>query len=284
MGQVIEDVSYDGVEPQRLRVELVGVARPAFLKEGGFFVFNDLPAGRYKLRVSGERFQPQEFNLELPLADPVLGQPGDDELIVVVKSVGNNDNKVTFDPVILRKPVKAGAQARSNGFNTKLATRLEAGRVTTAKLDTVQGLAAGAVLRLIRGKAVRLRFDPYFFRLPPDLTRVVGRVGHAGVPGLALPGAQVRLHKVNGVNVKSAGVAGALIATADLPGKKVVLGTDGDVKAVTNAKGDYNLYFGRGDITSVVVSASLQGYQTKNQNLAITPGGRNRADFLLERS
>lgn len=283
MGQVIEDLSYDGVDPQRLRVEIDGVAKPAFYKQGGFFAFNEIPPGNYRVLISGERLQTQEFNVVLPLADPMLGRPGDDEVFVVVKTVSASDGKITFDPVVIRKAVRAGAQARAAGFTSKLAATLEPGKVSGARLESVQGLTAGAVLRLVRGHAVRMKFDPYF-RPPPGWTLVVGRVEHKNVPGLALPGAQVRLSKINGVNVQTAGVAGVSIATVDIAGQKVVLGTDGDVKAVANGRGDFNLYFNRSDITAVTLSASLPNYKTKNQNVAVVTGGRNRADIFLERS
>jgi hypothetical protein len=283
MGQVIEDLSYLGVEPQRLRVELVGVEKRAWSKEGGFYCFNEVSPGQYRVRISGERLQPQELNVTLPLAEPLLGRAGDDELIVVVKTVNASDGRVTFDPVNIRRAIRAGAAARAAGFNSKLAATLEPGKVSGAKLEGVQNLNAGAVLRLVRGVAVRLKFDPYF-EPPPGWTQLVGRVEHKGIPGLALPGAQVRLKKVNGADVKTAGVAGVSVATVDIAGKKVVLGTDGDVKAVTNSKGDFCLYFNRGDITAVTLSASLTNYKTKNKNVAVVLGGRNRADISLERS
>ena len=283
MGQVIEDLSYDGVDPQRLRVELAGVARPAFYKEGGFFAFNELPPGQYRVLVSGERLQPQEFNVTLPLADPILGRAGDDELFVIVKTVSASDGKITFDPVIIRRAIRAGAVARAAGFTSKLAAVLEPGKVSGAKLESVQGLSAGAVLRLIRGHAIRLKFDPYR-QTPAGWTFIVGRVEHKNIKGLALPGAQVRMKKVNGVDVQTAAVAGVSVATVDIAGKKVVLGTAGDVKAVTNSKGDFCLYFNRSDITAVTLSASLLNYKTKSQNLALVTGGRNRADIFLERS
>lgn len=283
MGQVIEDLSYDGVDPQRLRVELVGVARPAWYKEGGFFAFNEVPPGQYRVLISGERLQPQEFDVALPFAEPLLGRAGDDELFVVVKTVSASDGKITFDPVIIRRAIRTGAAARAAGFTSKLAAVLEPGKVSGAKLESVDGLAVGAVLRLVRGVAIRLKFDPYFHP-PLGWTHVVGRVEHEAIPGLALPGAQVRLSEVNGVEVLTEDVAGVAVATVELAGKKVVLGTDGDVKAVTNSKGDFNLYFNRSDITAVTLSASLLNYQTKNQNLTVVVGGRNRADIFLERS
>jgi hypothetical protein len=283
MGQVIEDLSYEGVEPQRLRVEIVGVERRAWYKEGGFYCFNEVPPGQYRVLISGERLQPQEFNVTLPLAEPLLGRAGDDELFVVVKTLSASDGKITFDPVVIRRAIRAGAAARAAGFNSKLAATLEPGKVSGAKLESVQGLSVGAVLRLVRGVAVRLKFDPYF-RPPPGWTLLVGRVEHKNRPGLALPGAQVRLKKVNNVDVQTGGVAGVAVATVDIAGKKVVLGTDGDVKAVTNSKGDFCLYFNRSDITAVTLSASLPNYLTKNLNVTVVPGGRHRADIILERS
>jgi hypothetical protein len=283
MGQVIEDLSYEGVEPQRLRVELVGVARPPFYKEGGFFAFNELPPGQYRILVSGERLQPQEFNVTVPLADPLLGRAGDDELIVVVKTVSASDGKITFDPIVIRKAVRAGSSASAAGFTSKLAAALEPGKVSGAKLESVEGLNVGAVLRLVRSHAIRLRLDPYS-QLPPGWTLVVGRVEHDGIPGLALPGAQVRMEKVNDADVQTEGVAGVSVVSAEIAGKKVVLGTDGDTRAVTNVKGDFCLYFNRGDITAVTLSASLTNYQTKSKTVAVVAGGRNRADIFLERS
>jgi hypothetical protein len=283
MGQVIEDLSYDGVDPQRLRVELVGVARPAMYKDGGFFAFNEVPPGAYRLLISGERLQPQEFDVVLPLADQLLSRAGDDELFVIVKTVNASDGKITFDPVIIRKAIRAGATARAAGFTSKLAAGLEPGKVSGAKLGSVQGLSVGAVLRLIRGQAIRMKFDPYW-QTPPGWTLIVGRVEHKNIAGLALPGAQVRLKKINGTDVQTEGVAGVAVATVEIAGKKVVLGTGSDVKAVTNSKGDFCLYFSRSDITAVTLSASLANYKTKNQNLTVVTGGRNRADIFLERS
>ena len=283
MGQVIEDLSYQGVDPQRLSVELVGVERRAWYKEGGFYCFNEVPPGRYRVRISGERLQPQELDVTLPLDEPLLGRAGDDELIVVVKTVNDFDGKITFDPVNIRKAVRVGATASAEGFNSKLAATLEPGKVSGAKLESVEGLSAGAVLRLVRGVAVRLKFDPYF-QPPTGWTLIVGRVEHKDRPGLALPGAQVRIEKVNGEDVQTGGVEGVSVATVDIDGKKVVLGTDRDVKAVTNSKGDFCLYFNRGDIDAVTLSASLTNYETKSQNVTVVTGGRNRADILLERS
>src|ERR1044071_5791552 len=95
MGQVIEDLSYQGVDPQRLSVELVGVERRAWYKEGGFYCFNEVPPGRYRPPSPGERLPPQDPAGPRPPDEPLLGRAGDDELIVVVKTVNDFDGKIT---------------------------------------------------------------------------------------------------------------------------------------------------------------------------------------------
>ena len=40
----------------------------------------------------------------------------------------------------------------------------------------------GAVLRLVRGVAIRMKFDPYF-QPPPGWTHIVGRGEHKNIEG-----------------------------------------------------------------------------------------------------
>jgi hypothetical protein len=46
------------------------------------------------------------FNVTLPFADPLLGRAGDDELIVVVKTVSASDAKLTFESVNIRRAIR----------------------------------------------------------------------------------------------------------------------------------------------------------------------------------
>jgi hypothetical protein len=221
IGQVIEDVTYEAMSPRQYHVQLVGVQRPPQYKLGGFFVFSDLRPGTYLLRIAGEGFQPQEHLVTMPLAplsldssplldvpllfdspplldfpplvetSPIFAQPGDNELAVIVNSVDSTGNVITFDPVIIRKEIRAGALVLAPGFTTRLAATLDVGRVTRARLAAVAGLIGDALVRIIRGQSIRLRFGPYH-PLPLVHTRIVGKVMRhdAEVP---LPGAQVRL-------------------------------------------------------------------------------------------
>ena len=75
IGQVIEDVTYEVMSPLQYQVQLVGVQRPPQYKPGGFFVFSDLRPGTYLLRLMGERLQPQEHVVTMPLEPVVLDYP-----------------------------------------------------------------------------------------------------------------------------------------------------------------------------------------------------------------
>ena len=75
IGQVIEDVTYEVMSPRQYQVQLVGVQRPPQYKPGGFFVFSDLRPGTYLLRLIGERLQPQEHVVTIPLEPVVLDSP-----------------------------------------------------------------------------------------------------------------------------------------------------------------------------------------------------------------
>src|SRR5262245_22454817 len=75
IGQVIEDVTYEAMSPRQYQVQLVGMQRPPQYKLGGFFVFSNLRPGSYRLRIAGERFQPQEHLITIPLEPVILDSP-----------------------------------------------------------------------------------------------------------------------------------------------------------------------------------------------------------------
>jgi hypothetical protein len=83
----------------------------------------------------------------------------------------------------------------------------------------------------------------------------------------------VHIEKVSGADMQTAEVEGVSVATVEIAGKKVVLGTDRDVKAVTNRKGDYNLYFNGSDITAVTLSASLSTTRRRPRTSRSSPAG-----------
>jgi hypothetical protein len=284
VGQVIEDVTYAALDPDSFRADLVGVQRTPQYKPGGFFVFSDLPPGNYTLRVSGARFQPHEYTAPIASTVLFLDRPGDNDLAVVVKTANGSGNKITFSPVVVSQPIQAGAAVVGPAaFATTLAARIEPGRAIEAKLIDSTGLAPGAIVRIVRDKAIRLRFAPYD-PLPAPLTRIVGKVTLAGASDLALADVEVRMTQVNGANVVLNDIAGAPIATVEIDTNKTILGAEQDMATMTNQQGEYNLYFGQqGLFQNATLTATLAGYQAATSTLTIVERGRNRADFTLAR-
>ncbi|HEX8746393.1 MAG TPA: hypothetical protein VF717_04280 [Pyrinomonadaceae bacterium] len=281
VGHVIEDQSFDGLSPAYFTAELIGPQTPEpQYKSGGFFVFSNLLAGDYTLRISGEQFQTEEFAVTLPFSPLFLEAAGDDELPVVIRSLDNAASRIVFDALVLPKPFRVGSRVVSATFTGTLAAALEAGKVSSAKLNTLTGLAAGDIVRIVRDKSIRLRYGPYS-ALPPEFTRVVGTTVLQGTPARALEAVTVRITQVNGNNVAVNNVAGVQIITAQISGKTVVLGPERDTATRSNRSGDYNLYFSRPDITSLTLEAARAGLQTATMTLAIAPNARHRADFEM---
>jgi len=297
VAQVIEDVSYEPLDYQRFQAELKGSGKTPHYKDDGYFAFSDLPPGSYSLRIFGERFQTQQLPVTIPSApivfDPAKGkmqqllarivfdQAGDNELVIVVKTV-NGPKIITFDAARIPRLINAGAVVVANGLTTKLATKLDPGSVASARLDSVDGITRDSIVRIIRDRSIRLRFDPYY-QTPAELTRIVGRVTLKDQPEIMLEGARISLTKVGGSEVSVSDVGGAKIATAIVGVSKVVLGTERDLQTFANGKGDYNLYFIRDDIPDVTLEATLAGFQAASATLSITPRARIRADFELQK-
>jgi hypothetical protein len=295
VGQVVEDLTYVPLSPNQFTATLVGVKKSPQYKQGGFFIFSNLRPGEYTLRVEGERFRPRQYAVTVPLEPsslgsppifdllPIFDQPGENELVVIVKNTNGGANRITFDPMILKKEIRAGALVLAPGFSARLAVELEVGEVRGASLDMVDGLATDSIVRIIRERSIRLKFDPYYL-LPADLTQIIGSVVLRDAPGIPLEGVRVRLEQVNGLSVVLNDVAGATIATVGGGGTKVVLGTEMDVVTFTNHRGDYNFYFGPGQVFgNVTLEASLLGYLPQTKTITIIEKFRNLADFALFR-
>jgi len=282
VAQVIEDFSYEPLDYQRFSAELVGVKKTPHYKDGGYFAFTGLVPGDYQLLIFGERFQTRRLPVTIPFAPVVFNQAGDNELMVVVKTVKAN-NRITFDPTTIARPIKAGADVVAAGLSTKLTTKLDAGKNASARFDSVAGLAPGAIVRIIRDRSIRLRFNPYY-PAPAELTQIVGTVILKNNPQSPLGNAVIRMTQVNGVAITVSNVAGARIASVTLGGSKVVLGTESDMQTSTNARGDYNFYFSREDFTNITLEASLAGFKTVTRSIPITARARNRANFELEKN
>jgi len=299
VAQVIEDVSYEPLADQRFQAELVGTGKAPHYKDSGYFAFGDLLPGDYQLRIVADRFQTQQLPVTIPAAPVVFvpgekklpklleriifAQPGDNELVVIVKTVNAPSKLITFDAVTLPRPINVGALVLVNGSKLTLDARLDAGTVASARLDSVAGIAPDAIVRIVRDRSIRLRFDPYY-PAPAELTRIVGAVSLNNQPGVPLENALVRITKVDGKAVTVADVDGARIASVILGANKVILGTESDIQTTANARGDYNLYFSRADFPNVTLEASLAGFKKISADVTINPLARNLADFELEKT
>ena len=285
VGQVVEDVTYEPLRQGRFTAELLDMRQSPQYKPDGFFVFADLPSGAYVLRISGQQWHTLEYPVTAPLPDVVLALPGENELFVVAKTITDTDNggkRITFDPLILRREIRAGASVFASGFAATLAAPLELGKVIEARVENMTGeLTVGSILRIIRDHSIRLPFSPYA-SLPFAHTRLVGTVMRQDAPEIFLPGAHVRLTAVNHANVVLHDVAGANIATVELHGTQIVLGTEKDMTTLTNQQGDYNLYFIEKDfLETVTLEVTCAGYQPATQTEPVRLGQRNKIDVLL---
>ncbi|MGP8330465.1 MAG: hypothetical protein ACT6FF_09150 [Methanosarcinaceae archaeon] len=295
-GQVIEDVTFQVIEPNRFNVQIhtghqenINPApRPvnkfAQYKEGGFFVYSNLLPADYTLRIMGKNFQDHNLPITIPSPDRFIDASNENHLFVVVKEIKTDPTRVLFDPVILYKNIEAGSPVQSNGFSTTLASELTTGRKEQAILTDVTGLTVGMILCIQRNMPqIRLKFDPYS-TIPVQVTSIVGKIVSAQNPKITLEGVNVRLKEVNDEDVTLQSVGAIEVATVDVSGVKI-LGVERDILTKTNKNGDYILYFTQDDfIQKVTVEVSLDGYQTEIKSKDIERNKRNAINFHLIKS
>jgi hypothetical protein len=287
VGHVIEDLTYEPVRPSQFQAEILGTGHIPQYKSGGFFVFSNVAPGTYTLRVGGQRFQPLEQTVEVPAADHVINREGDNAVLVIARGVtsvpGNNGGtRLSFNTVLLEQPVRAGAAILTPGFSATLAVELDRGLAMEARIENVTGtLIPNAIVRIVRDQSLRLKVNPYS-ALPLTRTRLVGTVVRQNAPEVHLAGAQVRLTQVNGVTVESHDIAGLEVTSVGLNASTIILGTERDVTTLTNANGDYNLYFDIGEVLeNLTVEVALAGYQAAMATVEIRTGQRQRLEVLL---
>lgn len=291
-GHVVEDLTFAPFRPGAFQAELVSHRRRPLYKRDGFFVFTNVRAGQYRLRLRAERCDPVEHEVSIPHGPGAFGsppaldnlhafeRPGDNELLVIVDTI-SSASRVSFAPEVLPLRIPAGVRVVTSGFEAHLIEPLEPGLVSSARLDTTAGLSSGAVLRIIRGRSVRLRFNPYD-ALPRTAMRIVGRVAIMPDPSVSVPGAEVRLLEVNGSPVTVIDVEGAPIATIGPGGTTVVLGTESDVATRTNLRGDYTLYSARSlPWTSATLRVRRTGFIDAVVTALLLPAARIRVDVQL---
>jgi hypothetical protein len=279
---VIEDLVYEPLDPGSYTAQLLGTPATPFYKPGGLFVFPDIPVGPATLRLGGGDFQNQDYSVSIPAISPPFFEEGANDLIVIVSAL-NGGNNISFGPVIVASGIASGAAVLTVGFSTTLASELDPGKVTQAKLISLGALAVGAVVRIVRNPALRLKYSPYY-TFPNPVTQIIGRVT-AGSSGIGIGGVQMSMVSIAGNPVNLSQVAGASVATVVAAGKTTVLGTSRDVTTLTNGNGDYHFYFDQDQPAgNTVIQASLAGYHTQTQTVNASARARTRADFQLVRA
>jgi hypothetical protein len=277
---VIEDLVYEPLDPGTYTAQLAGTKATAFYKPGGLFAFANIPVGAATLQLGGGNFQNQDYNVTIPGVSPPFFEQGANDLIVIATAVNGTGNNISFNPVILTSGISAGAAVLATGFSTTLASSLDEGQVSQAKLASLGALAAGSVVRIVRNPGVRLKYSPYY-SFPNPVTQIIGHVT-GGTSGVGVQEVQMSLVSVGGNPVTTTNVAGANVATLATAGGTIVLGTSRDVTTLTNNSGDYHFYFALNQPSgSTVIQASLAGYQTQTLTVNAVASARTRADFQL---
>jgi hypothetical protein len=290
-GRLCDELTREVVLPSDFRVAVTGVSPAsrgqAEYKADGFFCFQGLLASvtPYAIEMTSAHYQPRSFLMGLPATTPVeIAYGGEDEVYVLLKTVNAATKTVGFDKFPFLPRVLAGALViGEGGFSSTLKENLEGVDVVTATLDSVTGLAAGQLLRIVRSQGLLAKPGPYY-PFPALTTRVHVKVVE-DTPGEApLGAAQLAVQTVETIAPVGTLVGGVEVKTVALPGPgpTLVLGTARDLRARTDARGQAVLFF-RGDwpLTTCTVGVSAAGYVTKTVNLALLAAQRTLATVKL---
>jgi hypothetical protein len=281
-GRIADDLGREALSPEDFRVSSAAPAQVALHKPDGHFCFVDLrprPAD-YVFEVASQRYQPRSLRMNLPGAAPIeLRYPGEDEVYLQAKTVNPASKQITFDAIPFLARVRSGAEVLGpGGFSTTLAADLGGVDVTSALLDNATGLAAGAVLRVVRSHNIVLK-PGAAYPFPAGLTVAAVTVVEDGRGAGIISGARVELRKVNTLVPSSATVGGVVVrhvALAGPPARTLILGLDKDLETATDARGRAVFYFaGAQPLTALEIAVSQPGFVTATSVIAVTPGQRS---------
>jgi hypothetical protein len=289
VGRAADELTRADLNPRRFSASLANHRRVAVQKEDGWFVFADLPASppAYEVVLEGRQFQPRRLSVTATGVGAVeIDTDGEDELHVIVTDI--DVNRVVFATVPFVPRIPAGAQAiGEGGFATTLGESIEGVDVDGAELSNVTGLAAGEVLRIIRGRRLLLRPGPYY-PFPPGTTVAAIRVVDSLPGSEPVADAQVEISEVNAAPIANVVADGVTLFRADLPpapNTPFMIGTLEALGTVTNHRGDAVFYYAPNTpVTSLTVSVSRVGYTTQTQAVAVAAGTRTSTLVQLVRS
>jgi hypothetical protein len=260
----------------------------ALYKQDGHFVFSDLApsATAYTFRMLDGLYQGRQFSKALPTTAPVeIGYDGEDEIYLFTKAVNPVPKQVTFDAIPFLPLIRAGATVLAEGgFSTTLAEDLAGVDVTTAVLTSVVGLSGGKLMRIIRSRCLRAKAGPYY-PFPAGTTVLRLKVVEDSPDETPLPAATARLQQVNATVLSSTTVDAVVlrhVALGGLPPQALVLGTDADLDAVTESRGNAVFYFpGQFALTSLQLAVSRAGYVSSTVVVPVSAGATTSVKVKL---
>jgi hypothetical protein len=283
-GRLADDLTRRPVTSADVSLRLDEGAVDALKKDDGHFAFVDLApsAADYHIRVTGPAYETRVFASKLPATAPLqVTFAGEDELYVVVSTVSAAQNRVTFASIPLLPAIDAGASViGEGGFTGKLAEPMGGLAVQSAVLDSVAGLAAGRVLRIVRSPSLLLRAGPYY-PFPTGLTVIALRIAENTPEEAPIPGATVTLTRLNGATPTNVAVDTLTVRNFTVGTGTLVL-DDLHRASVSNDRGDAVLYLGgEAAVTSAQVDLTALRYQPANVTFAVTAKGRTFTKMLM---
>jgi hypothetical protein len=279
-GRVTDDFRREPAWQGEYRVTLQQTSpTEALYKQDGHFVFSDLAPSptAYAFRLLDGLYQGRQFDKLLPSTAPVeIAYDGEDEAYVFTKTVNPATKQVTFDAIPFLPPVRAGATVLAEGgFSTTLAEDLAGVDVTTAVLTSVAGLSGGKLMRVVRSHCLRAKAGPYY-PFPTGMTVLLLKVVEDNPEETPLPAATAHLQQVNATALSSTTVGAVSlrhVALGGAPPNALVLGTDVDLDAVTEARGNAVFYFpGQFALTSLQLAVSRAGYVSSTVVVPLSAG------------
>jgi len=287
-GRIADALSREPASYQDLQVHLDAPPREALYKPGGFFAFAGLKTSpdKYRFRLESTLYQRRSFEESLPGAAPVeLALAGEDEIYLVVKSVIVGSKNVKFDAIPMMPLAPRGAPVLgAGGFSATLAADLVGVDVSSAALDSVSGLAPGALLRVIRSRSLLAKPGPYY-PFPPATTVLKVKIVEDAADGRPLEGARAKVLELDGVAPASTNVGGVSLRHVTLPGppaRHVVIGPDGDLETLTNPRGHAALFLpGHWTLSSLRIEFSHAKHLSVTSSLSVQAGETTTATVKL---
>jgi hypothetical protein len=273
-GRLADDLTRDVIPGGWFDASLVATGRRALRKDDGYFVFTDLkPAmGAYEVSVRARYYQRRTLSATIPTTTAVqLANPGEDELFVVVTGVDASARRVSFDPLPFVPTIRSGANVFGpDPFVATLDEPLEGSEVDFGILNTVAGLAIGAILRVVRSTNVILQPGPYY-PFDADTTLVVIKVVEDTAGDPPIEGAAIVIDQINSGALSTTTIGGLPLHTFALAGKLMLLGPDRGRQTITNERGDAVFYLPFGTpATAMRLQISRTGYNAATETITIT--------------